>query len=384
MAYRAMMILGTRAEAIRMAPLARALIRLPQIHLHICTAGPAGDGLPQLLQAFELEVDDELVALIEAPSLNACSQHLLGQLDPIYARLQPDAVLVHGDTTTSLIAALAAFHRRIPVAHVEAGLRTSEPQVPWPEDANRRLAAVLADLHFPPTSKARDNLLREGVPLERIEVAGNTLIDALLWMRGHLRGRSWRPEPTSPLARLGESRRLVLVSGQRRDSLSPGLERTCQALATLAGRYPEVDFVCAKDLVPALREPVQALLAGHANLLLLAPQDYRHFVWLMDHAYLILTDSVDIQEQAPALGKPLLVLRKLAERPAVLEGGTALLVGTDVHRIVDQTALLLEDAELHERMSRPFTPYGDGHASERIAARLCAWLEQRRAEKRCA
>ncbi|UVL63990.1 UDP-N-acetylglucosamine 2-epimerase (non-hydrolyzing) [Pseudomonas sp. B21-032] len=381
MAYTVMMVFGTRPEAIKMAPLAQVLRQWPDVELNICSTGQHREMLQQVLHDFGLSVDEDLKVMTQNQTLNGLSQQLLKQLDDTYARIQPDIVLVHGDTTTSFIAALAAFNRQIPIGHVEAGLRTGNLKAPWPEEANRRLTGVIADLHFPPTTKARDNLLREGVVLEHIEVTGNTVIDALLWMREHLNKSQWKPAPESPLAQLRDDQRLVLITGHRRENFGQGFERICLALAELALRYPHVQFVYPVHLNPQVQKAVYALLSHQPNILLVAPQDYQHFVWLMDRAYLILTDSGGVQEEAPALGKPLLVLRKVTERPSVLEGGTVMLVGTQTERIVKETSRLLDDSEAYQRMSRVFSPYGDGHASERIAERLSRWLEENAAER---
>ncbi|NBA98639.1 non-hydrolyzing UDP-N-acetylglucosamine 2-epimerase [Pseudomonas sp. R5(2019)] len=375
MAYSVMMVFGTRPEAIKMAPLARVLRDWPDIDLNICSTGQHREMLSQVLTSFDLSVDQDLQVMTQGQTLNGLCEQLLGKLDQCYARIKPDIVLVHGDTTTSFIAALAAFNRLIPIAHVEAGLRTGNLKAPWPEEANRRLTGVIADLHFPPTKKARDNLLREGVPLEQIEVTGNTVIDALLWMREHLQRNQWHPAAGSPLAALRDDQRLVLITGHRRENFGQGFERICLALAELALRYPDVQFVYPVHLNPQVQKAVYAVLSHQNNIHLLPPQDYQHFVWLMDRAYLILTDSGEIQEQAPALGKPLLVLRKVTERPSVLEGGTVLLVGTQTERIVRATSTLLDDPAAYKRMSKVFSPYGDGHASEHIAERLQTWLD---------
>jgi UDP-N-acetylglucosamine 2-epimerase (non-hydrolysing) len=373
MPLKVQMVFGTRPEAIKMAPLARVLKHWSGVELFVCSTGQHREMLRQVLEAFELTVDEDLDLMTQGQTLNGLAQQLLLRLDASYARVQPDIVLVHGDTTTSFVAALAAFHRQIAIGHVEAGLRTGNLRAPWPEEANRTLTGVLADLHFAPTDKARDNLLREGKAAEGIEVTGNTVIDALLWMRDHLRSSAWQPAADSPLAALAMNQRLVLITGHRRENFGKGFEQICQALAELAGRYPEVQFVYPVHLNPQVQGPVHALLGGLANVHLVAPQDYPHFVWLMDRAYLILTDSGGVQEEAPALGKPLLVLREVTERPSVLEGGTVRLVGTDPARIVAQAARLLDDAEAYRAMNRVFSPYGDGHASEKIAQRLLRW-----------
>ncbi|WJM95226.1 UDP-N-acetylglucosamine 2-epimerase (non-hydrolyzing) [Pseudomonas defluvii] len=375
MPYKVVMVFGTRPEAIKMAPLARVLRQWPDIALNICSSGQHREMLDQVLKDFGLTVDIDLQVMTDNQSLNGLSQQLLGKLDLYYERVNPDIVLVHGDTTTSFIAALCAFNRHIPIAHVEAGLRTGNLKAPWPEEANRRLTTIIADLHFPPTKKARDNLLHEGIVLEQIEVTGNTVIDALLWMREHLKSSHWKPATGSPLSALRDDQRMVLITGHRRENFGHGFERICLAIAELALRYPDVQFVYPVHLNPHVQKAVYSVLSHQPNILLVAPQDYRHFVWLMDRAYLILSDSGGIQEEAPALGKPLLVLRKVTERPSVLEGGTVLLVGTQTERIVKETSRLLEEPDLYQHMSRVLSPYGDGHASERIAERLSRWLE---------
>ncbi|MCO7513941.1 UDP-N-acetylglucosamine 2-epimerase (non-hydrolyzing) [Pseudomonas guariconensis] len=377
MPHTVMMVFGTRPEAIKMAPLARVLREWPEIDLHICSSGQHREMLEQVLDAFGLSVDQDLKVMTRNQTLNGLARDLLDKLEQTYAQIQPDIVLVHGDTTTSFIAALAAFHRHIPIGHVEAGLRTGNLQQPWPEEANRRLTGVLADLHFTPTSKSADNLLREGVPATHVEITGNTVIDALLWMRDHLTQTAWKPASDSPLAVLRDDQRLVLITGHRRENFGAGFERICLALAELALRYPDVQFVYPVHLNPHVQQAVYGVLSHQPNIHLVAPQDYQHFVWLMDRAYLILTDSGGIQEEAPALGKPVLVLRKVTERPSVLEGGTVKLVGTQTERIVRETSQLLDDPQAYAQMARVFTPFGDGHASERIAERLGRWFVER-------
>lgn len=377
MPHTVMMVFGTRPEAIKMAPLARVLREWPELDLHICSTGQHREMLEQVLTAFGLSVDQDLQVMTKNQTLNGLARDLLDKIDQAYAQVNPDIVLVHGDTTTSFIAALAAFHRRIPIGHVEAGLRTGNLQQPWPEEANRRLTGVLADLHFTPTTKSRDNLLGEHVPAEHIEVTGNTVIDALLWMREHLNTSGWHPAADSPLAVLGADQRMVLITGHRRENFGAGFERICLALAELALRYPDVQFVYPVHLNPQVQKAVYGVLSGRDNIHLVAPQDYQHFVWLMDRAQVILTDSGGVQEEAPALGKPVLVLRKVTERPSVLEGGTVKLVGTLTERIVRETSQLLDDPEAYRQMARVYTPFGDGHASERIAERLQRWFEER-------
>ncbi len=375
MPFNVMMVFGTRPEAIKMAPLARVLRQWPGLKLHICSTGQHREMLRQVLDSFELEVDEDLQVMTQGQSLNGLSQQLLISLDTTYERLRPDMVLVHGDTTTSFIAALAAFNRQLPIGHVEAGLRTGNLKAPWPEEANRRLTGVIADLHFAPTATCEANLLREGVPEASIEITGNTVIDALLWMRDHQANLHWRPGATSPLAALDDNRRMVLITGHRRENFGRGFQQLCEALAELGQRYPDVQFVYPVHLNPQVQSAVYGLLSDKPNIYLVAPQDYQHFVWLMGRAYFILSDSGGVQEEAPAIGKPLLVLRDVTERTAALESGTMLLVGTDRERILRHASELLDDPQVHARMSRVHSPYGDGHASERIARRLSAWLE---------
>ncbi|UBM27555.1 UDP-N-acetylglucosamine 2-epimerase (non-hydrolyzing) [Pseudomonas sp. p1(2021b)] len=379
MAHTVMMVFGTRPEAIKMAPLARVLRQWPGIDLHICSTGQHREMLEQLLTAFGLGVDQDLKVMTHSQTLNGLSRDLLDKLDQAYEQVKPQIVLVHGDTTTSAIAALAAFHRQIPIGHVEAGLRTGNLRQPWPEEANRRLTGVLADLHFTPTRDSDANLIREGVHPDQIEVTGNTVIDALLWMRDHLAAQNWQPAADSPLAVLHNDQRMVLITGHRRENFGQGFERICKALAQLGERYPHVQFVYPVHLNPQVQQAVYGVLSGRGNIHLVPPQDYPHFVWLMNRADVILTDSGGVQEEAPALGKPVLVLRKVTERPAVLKGGTVKLVGTDTDQIVAQTSLLLDDPEAYARMARVYTPFGDGHASERIAERLSRWLEEQAA-----
>jgi len=371
-----MMVFGTRPEAIKMAPLARVLRTWPEVNLHICSTGQHREMLEQVLTAFGLSVDQDLKVMTQNQTLNGLSRDLLDKLDQAYDQVRPDIVLVHGDTTTSFIASLAAFQRHIPIGHVEAGLRTGNLQQPWPEEANRRLTGVLADLHFTPTRDSDANLIREGVPPEHIEVTGNTVIDALLWMRDHLAERQWQPSADSPLSKLRPEQRMVLITGHRRENFGPGFERICLALAQLAERYPDVQFVYPVHLNPQVQKAVYGVLSDRNNIHLIAPQDYQHFVWLMNRAQVILTDSGGVQEEAPALGKPVLVLRKVTERPAVLKGGTVKLVGTVTERIVEETARLLDDPAAYARMARVYTPFGDGHASERIAERLTRWFAE--------
>ena len=368
-----MMVFGTRPEAIKMAPLARVLQKHTNISLHICSTGQHREMLASVIEAFDLQIDEDLDVMTQDQTLNGLSKVLLERLDLSYQQNQPDIVLVHGDTTTSFIASLAAFHRHIPVAHIEAGLRTGNLQSPWPEEANRRLTAVLANLHFPPTEKAKLNLLAEGICDHAILVTGNTVIDALLWMNERLDQTGWEPAPQSALSSIDPARKMILITGHRRESLGHGFEEICKALGTLAQSYPDIQFVYPVHMNPRVHDVVYRMLGERENIILTAPQDYRHFVWLMKNAYLIMTDSGGIQEEAPALGKPVMVLRNVTERPSGRLQDRAMLVGTDCEKIISQTTRLIEDSTYYSQFTAKHSPFGDGKACERIVQRLLDW-----------
>ena len=366
---RLLLIFGTRPEAIKMAPLLHALQVDGGFEVRLCVTAQHRQMLDEVLELFELRADHDLDVMTEGQSLNGLCSRLLERLDGVMAAEQPDLVLVHGDTSTCFMASLAAFQRGIAVAHVEAGLRTGNLQAPWPEEANRRLTAVLTHLHFAPTESARSNLLAEGVADTAICVTGNTVVDALQWMCRHLQELGWRP-PAGPLTQLPEGAPLVLITGHRRENFGEGFEQICRALAELARRYPQVQFVYPVHLNPQVQEPVHRLLDGIANLQLLPPQDYRHFVWLMQRASLILTDSGGVQEEAPSLHKPVLLMRATTERPEAVAAGCVRLVGTDAARIVAEVSRLLDDPAAAQAMRSANNPYGDGQACRRILARL--------------
>ncbi len=361
---RVLFVFGTRPEAIKLCPLIRRLARQPdRFEARVCVTAQHRSMLDQVLKAFEVRPDHDLNLMLENQSLAQLTARVVAALEPVIEAERPDLLLVQGDTTTTFCAALAGFYARIRVGHVEAGLRTGDRYEPFPEEINRVLTTRVADLHFAPTDEASANLRTEGVPAGSIFVTGNTVIDAVLYIRdaleqGRLAGGSW------PF--LDPGRRLLLVTAHRRESFGEGFERICQALVTLAGR-PEVQIVYPVHRNPHVRGPVERYLSDHPNIYLVEPLDYVPFVDLMLRSHLILTDSGGVQEEAPSLGKPVLVMREKTERPEAVRAGTVRLVGTSVDQIVGEAVRLLEDAEHYRQMARRHNPYGDGRACERIA-----------------
>ena len=360
-------VFGTRPEAIKMAPLVHALAKDPDFEARVCVTAQHREMLDQVLKLFSIVPDYDLNIMRPGQGLTEITCGILLGLKPILEEFRPDVVLVHGDTTTTIAASLAAFYQRIPVGHVEAGLRTGDLSSPWPEEANRTLTGHLAMYHFAPTENSRENLRRENVADERIFVTGNTVIDALFWVRDSVMNNPAQYEALA--ARypfLDAQKKLVLVTGHRRESFGQGFEQICHALADIAARHDDVQIVYPVHLNPNVSEPVNRILGPVENVFLIEPQDYLPFMWLMNHAWLILTDSGGIQEEAPSLGKPVLVMRDTTERPEAVDAGTVKLVGTDRQRIVDEVTLLLNDNEAWQTMSRAHNPYGDGQACGRI------------------
>lgn len=353
---------GTRPEAIKMAPVIQALQAHPRLQPVICVTAQHRQMLDQVLELFGIVPDYDLDLMRPGQDLASLSARILEQISPILRQCKPDAVLVQGDTTTVLCAALAAFYQQIPVGHIEAGLRTGDLSSPFPEEANRVLATRLSRWHFAPTRLNHDNLLRDNVAEATIHITGNTVIDALLWVREQMAGAP-PAEVTALLGRLKE--RFILVTGHRRESFGSGFENICTALATVADRHPEVDIVYPVHLNPNVQEPVKRLLGERDNIHLIEPLGYQAFVALMDRSYLILTDSGGIQEEAPSLGKPVLVMRDKTERTEGLEGGVRL-VGTESERIVAETERLLTDSSHYHAMATAKNPYGDGTAARQI------------------
>lgn len=376
MPIKVMLVFGTRPEAIKMAPLAQRLASDDRFDCRICVTGQHRQMLDQVLTIFGLEVAYDLEIMRPGQDLSDITSTVLLGMRNVFQSFTPDIVLVHGDTATTMSASLASYYHQVPIGHVEAGLRTHNLYSPWPEEANRKLTGALATLHFAPTDSAAANLRREGVGEGSILITGNTVIDALLQMVARLRNNS---DLTASLAdrlpRLDPGRRMILVTGHRRESFGGGFERICQALGTVAARFPDVEIVYPVHLNPSVQEPVNRLLAGIGNIHLIEPLDYLPFVHLMDRAYLVLTDSGGVQEEAPSLGKPVLVMRDTTERPEAVEAGTVKLVGTDVDIIVAATTRLLTDTEEYGRMSFAHNPYGDGAACARIAGGILAWSQ---------
>ncbi|PWB33121.1 UDP-N-acetylglucosamine 2-epimerase (non-hydrolyzing) [Pseudomonas sp. SDI] len=362
-------LFGTRPEGIKMAPLVQALADAEGVQSIVCTTGQHRQMLDQVLQLFDIRVDHDLDVMLPGQTLNGLFARLMGRVDALLEEVQPDCVLVHGDTSTATACSLAAFHRRIPIGHVEAGLRTGDLSQPFPEEMNRRVVDVMGNWLFAPTLASRANLLQENLQ-GRIHVTGNTVIDALELA---LRKLDARPELSASLAArypwLDASRKLVLVTGHRRENFGAGFQQICAGLARLAQR-DDVQIVYPVHLNPQVRNVVIGSLSEHANIYLIDPLDYLDFVWFMRRAYLILTDSGGVQEEAPHLGKPVLVMRDTTERPEAVSAGTVRLVGTDSTRIVQAVGSFIDDAALYQRVARSVNPYGDGQASARIIAAL--------------
>ncbi|KQH89139.1 non-hydrolyzing UDP-N-acetylglucosamine 2-epimerase [Vibrio fluvialis] len=360
-------VFGTRPEAIKMAPLVHALAADDRFEAKCCVTAQHREMLDQVLELFEITPDYDLNLMKAGQTLNDVTARIVQEIKPVLQEFQPDVVLVHGDTATTFAASLAAYYEQIEVGHVEAGLRTGNIYSPWPEEANRRLTGVLTKYHFSPTETSKENLLRENFSPEDIFVTGNTVIDALLMVKHKIdTNQDLNATLVAQFPFLDESRKLILVTGHRRESFGGGFERICEALAKTAKMHPEAQILYPMHLNPNVREPVNRILAGIENVHLVEPQQYLPFIYLMSRANIILTDSGGIQEEAPSLGKPVLVMRDTTERPEAVEAGTVKLVGTDTNNIVSQLNKLLTDTDAYNEMSRAHNPYGDGLSSERI------------------
>ncbi|MCL6688665.1 UDP-N-acetylglucosamine 2-epimerase (non-hydrolyzing) [Pseudomonas sp. R3.Fl] len=373
MSIRTLCVFGTRPEAIKMAPLALGLASDERFEAKVCVTGQHREMLDQVLALFAITPDFDLNIMKPRQDLTDVTTAILQGMKSIFQAYKPDVVLVHGDTATTFATSLAAYYHQIPVAHVEAGLRTGNIYSPWPEEANRKLTGSLTKLHFAPTENSRENLLKESIDASSIVVTGNTVIDALLDVVQRLdKDHVLQAQASRPLERLNLDRKIILVTGHRRESFGGGFERICQALMEVAQQHPEVDIVYPVHLNPNVREPVNRLLSGIPNIHLIEPLDYLPFVYLMSRSHIILTDSGGIQEEAPSLGKPVLVMRDTTERPEAVAAGTVKLVGTNTVNIVRELNALLQDSSAYRAMSYAHNPYGDGKACQRIIDALSA------------
>lgn len=378
-----MLVFGTRPEAIKMAPLVKEFQKNPtDFETIVCVTGQHREMLDQVLDIFDIKPDYDLNIMKQGQDLyDVTSRVLIGMRD-VLKEARPDVVLVHGDTTTSTAAALAAFYQQIPVGHVEAGLRTHNIYSPWPEEMNRQITGRIAAYDFAPTPLSRKNLLQENIPDERITVTGNTVIDALHIVVNRIKGdaslsRSLKKKLSDAgydIDRLSNGKKLVLITGHRRENFGDGFINMCTAIKDLTAKYPNADFVYPMHLNPNVRKPIHEVfgddLSNFGNMFFIEPLEYLEFVYLMEKSDIVLTDSGGIQEEAPGLGKPVLVMRDTTERPEALDAGTVKLVGTDYNRIVSEVSILLEDASAYEQMSKAVNPYGDGKACTRIVQTL--------------
>ena len=376
-----LLVFGTRPEAIKMCPLVKEFQTYPQdFEPVVCVTGQHREMLDQVLEIFGVKPDYDLNIMKQGQDLYDVTARVLTGMRDVLDAVKPDVVLVHGDTTTSMAAAMAAFYRQIPVGHVEAGLRTHNLYSPWPEEMNRQVTGRIAEYDFAPTPLSRQNLLDEGVPAERITVTGNTVIDALHWVVENVLAKGYVPKDPSVAALLQDDRRKVLITGHRRENFGEGFISMCTAIRDLARKYPEVEFVYPMHLNPNVRKAVGEVFGSEilrsaqndkeTNLHFIEPLDYLDFVYLMSRSFIVLTDSGGIQEEAPGLGKPVLVMRDTTERPEALEAGTVKLVGTDYDRIVTEVSRLLDNPACYDAMSHAVNPYGDGKACPRIVEML--------------
>ena len=376
-----MLVFGTRPEAIKMSPLVKEFQKYPEkFETIVCVTGQHREMLDQVLRIFDIQPDYDLNIMKQGQDLYDVTARVLTGMRDVLKETRPDIVLVHGDTTTSTAAALAAFYQQIPVGHIEAGLRTHNIYSPWPEEVNRQITGRIATYHFAPTSLSKDNLLQEGISGEQIIVTGNTVIDALYMVVEKLKNDgilSCELEKVLKasgydISRLSDGRKLVLITGHRRENFGDGFISMCKAIKSLSEKYPEVDFVYPMHLNPNVRKPIHEVFgeSQRANLFFIEPLEYLSFVYLMEKSAIVLTDSGGIQEEAPGLGKPVLVMRDTTERPEALEAGTVKLVGTDYDKIVNEVSGLLDSQEYYEKMSKAINPYGDGKACSRIVKAL--------------
>ncbi len=374
-----LLVFGTRPEAIKMAPLVKELKKYPEkFETLVCVTGQHRHMLDQVLEIFDIKPDFDLNIMKQGQDLYDVTARVLTGMRDVLTETQPDVVLVHGDTTTSTATALAAFYKQIPVGHVEAGLRTHNIYSPWPEEMNRQITGRIAKYDFAPTPLSRENLIQENISDDKIIVTGNTVIDALYWVVDKIKNTpslandliNILNEAGYDVNRLKDGKKLVLITGHRRENFGDGFISMCKAIKTLTGKYPDVDFVYPMHLNPNVRKPIHEVFGDNlqnlGNMFFIEPLEYLSFVYLMEKSHLVLTDSGGIQEEAPGLGIPVLVMRETTERPEAVNAGTVKLIGTDYDMIVNEVSALLEDHHNYDKMSKAVNPYGDGHACERI------------------
>lgn len=382
-----MLVFGTRPEAIKMAPLVKEFQKQPKrVETVVCVTGQHREMLDQVLKIFDIKPDYDLNIMKQGQDLYDVTARVLTGMRDVLKEVKPDVVLVHGDTTTSTAAALAAFYQQIPVGHVEAGLRTHNIYSPWPEEMNRLLTGRLATYHFSPTPLSRNNLIKESVDDRNIIITGNTVIDALYWVVDKIKNNKELDNELEDILskagydvnRLNNGKKLVLITGHRRENFGDGFINMCTAIKDLTVKYPDLDFVYPMHLNPNVRKPIHEVfgenLSGLKNMFFIEPLEYLSFVYLMEKSSIVLTDSGGIQEEAPGLGKPVLVMRDTTERPEALDAGTVKLVGTDYNKIVNEVSSLIDDKAAYEKMSKAVNPYGDGLACGRIVNALLYWI----------
>ncbi|QIM63304.1 UDP-N-acetylglucosamine 2-epimerase [Pasteurellaceae bacterium Orientalotternb1] len=365
-----LVIFGTRPEAIKMAPLVKELEKHNSIETYVCATGQHREMLDQVLNLFEIVPDYDLNIMKESQSLGSITTKIIEKISPILDSIKPDWVLVHGDTSTTFAASLAAFYKKIKIAHIEAGLRTYNNYSPYPEEANRRLTSILATLHFSPTKETKNNLLAEHISDETIFVTGNTVIDALLLMKEKLDNNLTKREMHEYFPFIDDSKKVILVTAHRRENQQEGIQNIAEAIYKLANQHAELQFIIPLHLNPAIRKPLQNKLYNTNNVYLIEPQEYLPFIYLMSKAYIILTDSGGIQEEAPSLGKPVLVMRDTTERPEAIKAGTVKLVGSNTDNIIENFNLLYNDNNEYAKISQAKNPYGNGSASKKIIKSL--------------
>ena len=367
MAKKILVVLGTRPEAIKLSLLINNLGDDKRFETKVCVTAQHREMLDDVLNIFEIKPDYDLNIMKSGIDLNNTAAKILTGLNDILNEFKPDVVMVQGDTTTVLAAALASYYKQIPIAHVEAGLRTGEIYSPWPEEGNRQMTSVITKYHFAPTSSAKDNLIKENVNNDNIYVTGNTVIDSLFWIQNKIeKDTSLKEKLDKDFSFIDTSKRIILVTGHRRESFGDGFQRICKALSEIAKKNKNVQIIYPVHLNPNVQEPVNKILKDIENIILIEPQNYINFQYLMSKSYIILTDSGGIQEEAPSIGKPVLVMRDVTERPEAVEAGTVKLVGTDIKKIVNSVNELLTNEDKYKKMSHSHNPYGDGKACDRI------------------